>query len=468
MNTLRARLALASGAVVLLVLAPVCAILFVLYASSLKAQADAGLIQAAEQAGTVVQALKAAAARKGAQAEFGASTTVRGAQLQILPEPVAGVAAGTPGPATDEEVEVAAGRLGPHFRTTVAPDPVRIYATRLPNTDDPVLVRVWRPVSADAPALTRAALLLAGLTLAGTAIAALAGRLGANRVLQPIRELTAAAERVARSGDPAARVRPVTGTSDEVGRLASSFDTMLAALEQSVGAQRQLVADASHELRTPLTTVITNLDLLGDGAGLADPQAPRLVADARSQAGELAGLVEDLVDLARYGQVEPHLDDVRLDLAAAAALRRAASRAPGIRVTADLQPSLVVADPAAVDRALANLIDNAIKWSPDGGLVHVSVAGDRCEVSDQGRGIPEADLPHVFERFYRARDARGLPGSGLGLAIVAQVAECHRGWVAVRSGPRGATFTIAFPPVSGTVGVDPDPTSGRPVQGRPA
>jgi two-component system sensor histidine kinase MprB len=221
---------------------------------------------------------------------------------------------------------------------------------------------------------------------------------------------------------------------------------MLAALHDSVTAQRQLVADASHELRTPLTSLTTNLDLLEDGAGLADPQAPALVRAAREQAGELDQLISDLLDLARYHESTPHRESVRLDLLTSEAVHRVRQRTPHAAIVADVEPCLVHVDPAGVDHAIGNLIHNAIKWNPPDIAVRVVVADGRLSVTDYGPGIPDEDLPHIFERFYRAPAARGMPGAGLGLAIVARIAQANDATVEVRTGVDGSTFTLAFPP----------------------
>ena len=221
---------------------------------------------------------------------------------------------------------------------------------------------------------------------------------------------------------------------------------MLAVLHESLTAQRQLVADASHELRTPLTSLRTNLGLLGDGAGVADPQAPALVRAAREQAGELDQLITYLLDLARYRESAPHRETVRLDLLTSEAVHRARQRTPHAAIAADLQPCLVHVDPAGVDHAICNLIDNAVKWNPPDRAVHVVVADAHVSVTDHGPGIPDEDLPHIFERFYRAPAARGMPGAGLGLAIVARIAQANDATADVRTGPDGSTFTLAFPP----------------------
>jgi two-component system sensor histidine kinase MprB len=235
------------------------------------------------------------------------------------------------------------------------------------------------------------------------------------------------------------------GGRDEVGRLARSFGTMMAALDRSVQAQRHLVADASHELRTPLTSLTTNLELLDEEGGTADPQAPALVRAAREQAGELTVLVNDLVELSRQGHVELHTEDTRLDLLAERAVRRAAARATEVRFETALIESPVHADPDAIERAIANLLDNAVKWSPPAGRIRVEVAEGVVAVSDEGPGIAPDDLPHVFDRFYRSPAARALPGSGLGLAIVRQIAETHGGRVSAEPLPRGVTLRLWLP-----------------------
>ena len=321
----------------------------------------------------------------------------------------------------------------------------------MPGVPGGGLVRTSRAADADNGALRNAALLLAGLAVGAAGVTYGAARLTAGRILRPIAELTTTAEHITQTRDLTARLRSTgrndDGTNDEVGRLSSSFDTMLAALYESVTAQRRLVTDASHELRTPLTSLTTNLDLLEDGAGLADPQAPALVRAAREQAGELGQLITDLLDLARYHESAPHRETVRLDLLTDQAVHRLRQRVPHAVIDADLRPCLVHVDPAAVDHAVSNLVDNAVKWSPPDTAVRVVVEYGQVSVGDHGPGIAHEDLPYVFERFYRAPGARGMPGAGLGLAIVGSVAQANNGTVEVRTGPGGSTFTLAFPPL---------------------
>ena len=435
--TLRNRVSVAAAGGVLIVVAAVSSVLYFSYAASLHSRVDATLVDAAQQASAITTRIKQSVASDK-------PVTVGSVQVQLFPGPVA---AGHPtrfGPLDSRDVAVAEQAQPAYFANAHdGGQQFRVYT----GAWNGGLARTSRAANADNGALRNAALLLAGLTVAATAVTYGAARLTAGRILRPIAELTAAAEHVTQTHDLTSRLDP-TGTTDEVGRLGSSFDTMLAALHESVTAQRQLVADASHELRTPLTSLTTNLDLLQDGAGLADPHAPALVQAAREQAGELDQLITDLLDLARYHESAPHPETVRLDLLTSEAVHRVRQRTPHAAIVADLQPCLVHVDPAGVDHAICNLIDNAIKWNSSDGAVHVVVADAHVSVTDHGPGIPDQDLPHIFERFYRAPAARGMPGAGLGLAIVARIAQANDATADVRTGPDGSTFTLAFPPLA--------------------
>ena len=444
--TLRNRVSVAAAVGVLVVVAAVSSVLYFSYAASLQSRVDATLVDAAQQAASIATRIKQSASVSQSNPDFGRPVTVGSVELQLFPGPAAVGQPTSFGPLDEHDVAVAAGAQPPYFANARdGGQQFRVYTAAFPATLRSGLVRTSRAANADDGALRNAALLLAALTVAAAGITYGAARLTAGRILRPIAELTAAAEHVTQTRDLTARLR-ATGTNDEVGRLGSSFDTMLAALHESVTAQRQLVADASHELRTPLTSLTTNLDLLEDGAGLADPQAPALVRAAREQAGELDQLITDLLDLARYHESAPHRETVRLDLLTSEAVHRVRKRTPHAVIVADLQPCLVHVDPAGVDHAICNLIDNAIKWNPSDGAVHVIVADARVSVTDHGPGIPDEDLPRIFERFYRAPAARGMPGAGLGLAIVARIAQANDATADVRTGPEGSTFTLAFPP----------------------
>jgi two-component system sensor histidine kinase MprB len=198
-------------------------------------------------------------------------------------------------------------------------------------------------------------------------------------------------------------------------------------------------------LRTPLTSLTTNLELLADGDGVRDPEAPALVRDAIEQARELRSLIDNLVDLARYGKDTARTEDTRLDLVAETVIAKAATRAAAPRFESALSPCLVHVDPDAIERAIGNLVDNAVKWSPPGGRVLITVAGGEFSITDEGPGIPEEDLPFVFDRFYRSTQARSMPGSGLGLAIVRQVVETHGGTVRAEPLDRGARIRFTLP-----------------------
>ena len=214
---------------------------------------------------------------------------------------------------------------------------------------------------------------------------------------------------------------------------------MLGALEDSARAQRQLVSDASHELRTPLTSLRTNIEVLARDETLPPGEREKLLRDVTEQLLEMTALIAELVELARGDQVPAEPEDVRLDLAAADAIERTRRNHPGLSFKPELEESLIRGVPPTIERAISNLLDNAAKWSPAGGEIEVTVRDGEVDVRDHGPGIDDEDLPFVFDRFYRAPAARGLPGSGLGLAIVRQVAEAHGGTVTAEAAEGGGT-----------------------------
>ncbi len=246
------------------------------------------------------------------------------------------------------------------------------------------------------------------------------------------------AEEIAVTRDLSRRID--VGSDDELGRLAASFNSMLEALEGSVGVQRRLVADASHELRTPLTSLRTNIAVLTREEELADADAAQLRSDVDAQISELSTLVGDVIDLARGGEPVQRNEVLRLDEVVETAVDHAAFHWQDVEFTTDLEPTTVTGDADLIGRAVTNLLDNAGKWSPDGGVVTVGVHDGEVTVSDHGPGVAEADREHVFERFWRAPAARNKPGSGLGLAIVAQVAESHGGDVSVADAEGGGAL----------------------------
>jgi two-component system, OmpR family, sensor histidine kinase MprB len=310
--------------------------------------------------------------------------------------------------------------------------PVRVYSRPVAKGTAVVAVRSLKQVD---DTLSRLAWTLLAVSIGGIVVAVALGLLVVRRGLKPLRGLNAAVEHVAETQDLTRRI-PAAG-NDELRQLADSFNGMLAALDRSRTAQRQLVADASHELRTPLTSLRTNIEVLQRPEGLSAGDRTRLLRDVREQLADLGVLVGDLVDLAREEEQEIEHQPFQLDELAAEAVERARLHAPGQDFDVDLQPCVVAADPFRVERALANLLDNAVKWNPPGTAVEVRVRDGVVTVRDHGPGIDPEDVPHVFDRFYRAAGARGLPGSGLGLAIVRQVADEHGGSVRVRTPPGG-------------------------------
>ena len=299
-------------------------------------------------------------------------------------------------------------------------------------------LQIARPLDEVDRVLHRLRWILFVIALGGSALAALFGLGVAQSALVPTRRLTEAAEDITATQDLRRRVD--TDRQDELGRLAVAFNTMLAALEDSVEAQRRLVSDASHELRTPLTSLRTNVEILGKAEELPDEERRRLLDDVDAELDELLRLVADVVDLARDGEPERIEEDIRLDQLVADAVDRARRRAPEVTFETTFDETVVHGSRERLHRAVSNLLDNAVKWSPDGGAVEVRVADTAVSVRDYGPGIADEDLANVFDRFYRAPSARGLPGSGLGLAIVRQVAESHGGNVTAARADGGGTI----------------------------
>jgi len=279
---------------------------------------------------------------------------------------------------------------------------------------------------------------LALLSAIGVALAALAGWGVARAGLAPVGRLAAVAEQVTATGNPASRVE--VDRADELGRLATSFNTMLYALQRSLAAQRQLVSDASHELRTPLTSLRINVELLAGDPGLSGSERQEVLDRVVAQVAELGQLVANVTELARGELVTSALGDVRLDEVAAAGLEGARRDWPQTPFTAQLEPCVVAGSAGRLEMAVRNLLDNAAKFGPPGAPVEVRLLAGELTVRDRGPGIAPADLPHVFDRFYRAASARSVPGSGLGLSIVRQVAESHGGTVGAESTPGGGTL----------------------------
>jgi two-component system sensor histidine kinase MprB len=339
-------------------------------------------------------------------------------------------------PVTEHDLSVARGESGTYYRNVhVGGDHIRLIT--FPYQPG-FAVQIARPLDETDRALDRIRLLLIMIAAGGILVAGGLGLVVSRAALTPVRRLTQATETVTETGDLSERIE-VEGR-DELSRLASSFNTMLGALEESSRARSQLVADASHELRTPLTSLRTNIEVLASERELPAGERERLLSDVVEQLGEMTTLISELIELARGEEHAVEPEDVRLDLVAAGAVERTKRNQPGIEFKTDLHESLVRGVPETIDRALGNLLDNAAKWSAPDGEVEVAVRNAEVTVRDHGPGIDEEDLPYVFDRFYRARSARGLPGSGLGLAIVRQVAQAHGGTVVAERAEGGGTL----------------------------
>ncbi|GAA2387213.1 ATP-binding protein [Streptomyces glaucosporus] len=349
-----------------------------------------------------------------------------------------------PLPVSPSDVAVARGERPEALHTVTAGGAeYRVLTTPLAGTS--VAVTVARPLGEVDDSLDTLGLVLGLVAAAGVLGAAGAGVGLARAGLRPVDRLTEAVEHVARTEDLAVRI-PVEG-DDEIARLSRSFNAMTAALATSRDLQQQLIADAGHELRTPLTSLRTNIDLLvrSERTGRALPPEDRraLLESVRAQIAELAALIGDLQELSRpdAGAGGP-VEVVALHDTTERAAERARLRGSGITVTTALAPWYVRAEPAALERAVVNLLDNAVKFSPPGGTVEVALADGVLRVRDHGPGIPEHELPHVFDRFWRSPSARSLPGSGLGLSIVARTVRRCGGEVALRPAEGGGTEAV--------------------------
>jgi two-component system sensor histidine kinase MprB len=347
-------------------------------------------------------------------------------------------------------VRAVAGGRSPAFFADVdaSGTPVRVLTAPLP---DGGAVEFGRSLASVDAVLRRLRLILLLVCLGGIALAAALGRLVSRSFVAPIASVTEAARHIAATEDLGRRI--AVTSQDEVGELAAHFNAMLDTLERSIAAQRQLVADASHELRTPITSLRTNIEVLAESEDLPRDERARLLQDVEEQTTELGMLVSDLIELARGDQPRRDTEDVRLDELVGEAVARARRHAPDVRFGTHLEPAVVEGSRDRLARAVNNLLDNAAKHSPPGALVEVDAGPAGVRVRDHGAGMAEADIPHLFDRFYRGASARGRPGSGLGLAIVRQVAEQHQGSVRAANAPGGgAEFVLTLPAVAPSAG----------------
>jgi len=424
--TLRLRLTLVATAVVAVVLVAASMTVYYVMRHDLFRQVDTQIRQQAAQ----VQSRPEVGFR-GFDPESANYIAVVGASGKV--------AAGAALPVDAAIKATAAGReQGVYIRTTVIEGYHwrEIVAPLLPPFTGAVVVAA--PVDNLYHDLHRLRLILILVTLGGIGAAAIGGAFVSRTTLAPVRRLTDATERIARTRDPSERVPE--GGHDELSRLGASFNTMLAALEDAIETQRRFVADASHELRTPLTSMQTNLDVLRRQEQLDPESRERLLEDLHRESHEMRDLIGGLLELARGDDPRLEREPVQLDELVEDSVERARSRFPKVSFEATLEPTTVDGSPDRLERAVWNLLENAGKWSPEGQTVEVTLSNGELTVRDHGPGIAAEDRPLVFDRFYRSASARSMPGSGLGLAIVREVADAHAGTVTADEAPGGGTL----------------------------
>jgi two-component system sensor histidine kinase MprB len=446
--SLRTRLTVMAAAAVAIAVVGVSLTSWLLVRAKLYQQFDAQLHSYAQLAGKTespADALTTLTTADRSSPESGADRTP-GLTVQFLDR--AGNWTGTAGvvpaiPVSANARQVAAGQVADETEVVkIGHDRYRVWTVQ--RTDG--AAQVARDAEGIENTLAELGLWHGLVCLVGIAVAALVGLVVARAALRPVDVLTAGAERVARTQDLTAKI-PVSGKG-EIARLADAFNAMLGALAGSRAAQRRLVEDAGHELRTPLTSLRTNVELLIHAASqtdsakvLSEEDRGRLLTDLDLQSIELTTLVGELIELSKEDTAPEPLERLEPADVVATAVERARPRAPQVTFETSLAATEILGRPVSLERAVLNLLDNAAKWSPAGGTVRVSVVADgdlaRITVTDEGPGIPDEDLPHVFERFYRAEAARALPGSGLGLAIVEQVAHLHGGTVSAANDESG-------------------------------
>jgi two-component system, OmpR family, sensor histidine kinase MprB len=337
---------------------------------------------------------------------------------------------------TASEFRVAAGTQASYYVDTKVGG---VHAMVLTTPLKPGLaLQLAEPLSATDAEVASVGTTLAVLSAIGVLVATALGWAVARAGLGPVARLATVAEQVSATGDPGRRV--TVERPDEVGRLAMSFNRMLSALQRSLTVQRQLISNASHELRTPLASLRVNVELLADDPGMSAEERKEVLNRVVDQVTELSQLVSSVTQLARGESPHEAREDVRLDEVAATALEAARRDWPATEFQTQLDDCVVTGSAERLRTAIKNLLDNAAKFGPPGGPVEVTLAGGRLSVRDHGPGIDPADLPYVFDRFYRALSARAVPGSGLGLSVVREVARSHGGMIEVLAAPDGGTL----------------------------
>lgn len=469
---LRSRLALLVTVAVALAVAAVAAVSWVMVRQQLIDQLDRSLMatNVSAEVGQTLQRERCLTRppQPGQQIAGTLSATV---QIVLADGSHCWVSGPTTLPVTETDKEIAAGRRDKtlHDVTTTDGVDMRVYTLPVttPSTGQVFGISIAKPLADIEKPLSTLAWILLLVSGIGVVGAGAAGLWVARTGLRPVDELTDAVEHIARTEDLTVRI-PDEG-DDEIARLSRSFNSMTAALASSQERQAQLIADAGHELRTPLTSLRTNIELLArsEDTGRAIPPDDRreLLASVKAQMTELAALIGDLQELSRPDAASPGpLGVVALHEITGAALSRARLRGPELHFSSSLAPWYVRGEAAALERAVVNVLDNAVKFSPAGGAVEVTLRAGELTVRDHGPGIPAEDLPHVFERFWRSPSARALPGSGLGLSIVARTAARAGGSAELRAAADGGPGTEAVLRIPGAPTPPPSDPSVVPDQ----
>ncbi|MBY8880965.1 sensor histidine kinase [Actinacidiphila acidipaludis] len=453
---LRSRLAILTAAAVAVAVAAAALACWLITRNQLNAQLDQSLAQAQTDTVQQLHTLRRISCFQSPPADRGQNVNPSNvaAQIVLADGTTCWMSGAGTFPATAQDQSLA--RRNPDSPPITVTHTVKQggQSLRVRTTSTPFIVgnqtaalSVARPTSDVTAPLTRLAWLLLAVAGIGVVGAASAGAAIARAGLRPVDRLTDTVEHIARTEDLNVRI-PVEG-QDEIARLSASFNAMTAALASSRERQSQLIADAGHELRTPLTSLRTNIELLerSEATGRALPPEDRraLLASVKAQMTELAALIGDLQELSRPDAAHV-LQVVPLHEVTETALGRARLRGPDLKIAADVSPWYVRGEATALERAIVNLMDNAVKFSPAGGTIEVRLHGGQLTVRDHGPGIPAEELPHVFERFWRSPSARSLPGSGLGLSIVARTVQQSGGEVTLAPAAGGGTLAVLMLP----------------------
>ncbi|MGA4506860.1 ATP-binding protein [Propionibacteriaceae bacterium G1746] len=378
------------------------------------------------------------------------------ANVTVLVVRADGVVTGVPGVSTiitpgPQEIAAARTQLPSANRTLTTGSGVQFRVATVPFTADgqSYALVVARPLDSTHATLRNLWWVLLAVGLVGMVSVSAGAWWVSRQTLAPIRQLSNAVARITETDE----LTPIQSAStDDLGNLTESFNTMLNSLSSSRERQKRLIADAGHELRTPLTSMRTNVELLVADENrhmLPDGARAEILHDIAAQLGEFTSLVGDLVQLSREDKATAAPEALDFAEVVKAAIVRARRRGPNLRFDVELDPLFIMGESDTLERAVTNLLDNAVKFSPPGGTIRVHLEGDVLRISDEGPGIPDDDLPHVFDRFFRSDKARSTPGTGLGLSIVAHTVEAHGGWVtAGHAAEGGAEFTVHLPGTS--------------------